>query len=1306
MDNNRDDIRQRVTIDDSDVYRSISEIEAAAQRSAHSVSALSSNIIAQIAAVSQAGYQQQQMPGMMNAAMMAQMSPQMSGQHAMAQDAMMMGYQAMGPAQGGFGPAMTTPYGDPTVDMFRQSGGASPYAINPGFAAGYAPPGAPGDPRKGNTFFSMGEGSLFDIGRMAASSALFGRIGNDNLEDRMYRNVNRRSEYFSTNMRTVQDYMAGDVAFGAAGAMIGGAMGAPFGGVGGLAGSVAGGMLGSAVGNYATTAIQDMAKPYADMASDLRQYTAPFIRGNRLGGGMSQREQFQSQRELGRKVASDNFFTASEYGDMQGLAGESGVFQFTGSKDKAMAALDKMGESVKTMYALGVKSREMLKTIDQALGSFGINPAGDPKSLASFLQTMSGSAMSANMSLPQMLSATAPAAQMFASQGIGMAAGARIAGMNLGAGGDLFRSGKLGGFDNAYFGGAEGFGNAVTQGTASLYRTPIGEAMLSSMFAPGGQNLRRVMDGQTLSVDQIVMGAGQHASHALRYVGMQALMPQLTQNMGGEMQTGIMQTYIKTYREQMGVKGAINPEDFLGYLVSTGIPKDQALAMYKFMGSAGSVASGIRRSASDQVQMNQIEGMRSPTIFRKMEKGYERSFGKFANDISSGLNEWNAGAGEAIEEWSTGIHHYDIGETGRAVRQSPNTARASYMAGIHSLDQFGFKPSPVTSRNGAEITEGARLKATERLLDDSELARYDRDKLINTVVGEGKLYRSQIDNALDRNRHINAFSPGVDPADRRALQARRDVIVRQRHDAFQAENMDMVSGMGAFSRGDNQSLIDDARGNVSSAMLTVGADRLGAAIATNADGTFNRDATRDNLAPLFFGGRTYAKLSDREKGQLGANIGALGEARLGGRENLARMFAGSAARMTADVSQLSLEQLKKQRDTNLGSVGGDIKKALSSDGLDRGRNANLVGGMALEEMMRRAGSVGDLDAMIKDAGVTGEQLESLGFDRASYVADRAKYTDAYGDRMTRAMDGLGDDDRKKLGAARNQLRDRGGWFSSGTDAKGALRGALGEVQNAQDTIFAAPGAIEKRSMDEIRHRARSSTIGGQDIGGLVDVFNAERGRSDKGIEAVLGALSGDAQASNNLGISKDYLDTMRSALGENRGGKGISLDKVRAIIKAGSPELSDDDIKPMLKTYADHLAKNPGAGTEFLETSMRSALTRGQVAPGAVGGDTAGGILAPETVKSLALGIEALNKNADALEKISANFAPMSADKFAQQVDDLKNQKDKFSDGVKLFGEFVDKLPKDGIRVTVDQASYANQGRPPLKPSNTPGATK
>jgi hypothetical protein len=641
------------------VPMSFQALTDAAYRAANSLSAISTNAIGQTAqAQGFANGVPATPPGMppfaaygaFQAAMYGAQASPFSPQASIARDMFasqmaMMGPMGMGAAGGAGNLAMpggiATPFGDPTVNPFLRAGAAN-YQLPTPLLAGAGAPGQPFDPVRSRFLMGTGEGSLLNsLYQMGIRSAT-GGVVSDNLEDPIRRKIERMQEYTADNLYRIGMGGAGLAAsFGGAGlgAMAGAGLSTGLlGGAAALPLGLAGGLVGGLVAPMAIDYLDRRASVYRTGAREMRDYMTPYVRGDRLGGGLTMRETQKLTRDLEHTVAKDQFFTAEDYRTLIGMAGETGMFQFAGDKEQAMKSLENMSKSVKTLFALGVSSRDQLGQISIALNQFGVSAASNPQQLANVFQTFAGYAQSAGMSLPQLTQAAAPAAQMFAAQGIGPLAGATIAGQNLGLAGAYFRSGGSA-FDNAYFGGSQGFAQSLTNATGSMLRSPLGQFMTASAMAPGSGVMGNILSGRGTSALDFVNSMGGYAMDPLGYLGQQARMPELTQGLGGVIQPAVIESALATYREMFKVEGPIDADHFLGFLMRMGVAENEALAMVKAIQKMPQLAADMRRSARDQSTLGAIERRRQMSVSRRVEKFMERNLDPIATGLTTGARE-------------------------------------------------------------------------------------------------------------------------------------------------------------------------------------------------------------------------------------------------------------------------------------------------------------------------------------------------------------------------------------------------------------------------------------------------------------------------------------------------------------------------------------------------------------------------------------------------------------------------------------------------------------------------------------------
>jgi hypothetical protein len=749
----------------------------AAYRAANSLSAISTNSIGQTAQAQGMMNGIPSMPpgmppyaayGAFQAAMYGSQASPFSPQASMARDMFASQMAMMGPGMAGPGAngmvspgGIATPFGDATVNPFLRSG-AAPYQLPTPVLAGIGSPGQPFDPVRSRFVLGMGTGSAINTAFNMGSMAFMGGMLSDNLEDRIYRRAERMQAYTADNM---YQFGLGAVGLGSSfpGAFLGAGVGsgisnALFGGAGRAVFAAAGGLAGGFIAPAALAAIESRAQPYRQAAQELRDYASPYMRGSRIGGGLTMRETLDMTRDLEKQVAKDQFFTAEDYRTLVGMAGETGAFQFTGDREQALKALENMGKSVKTLFALGVSSRDQLGQISTALNQFGVSAAANPQQLANTFQAFAGMAQSAGMSIPQLTQAVAPAAQMFAAQGIGPLAGAMIAGQNFGLSGAYFRMGGSA-FDNAYFGGAQGFGQSLTNATGSMLRSPLGQFMMASAMAPGSNVMGRLVRGQGTSALDFVNNMGAYAMDPLGYMGQQARMPELTQGLGGIIQPAMIESAIATFRQMYGTEGPIDSDHFLAFLMSMGVAENDALAMVKAIARMPELAQDLRRSARDQASIQGLERRRRMSLGRRFEKAVERAVDPMVVGVTTATQ---AGA----------LNLLDLGARGLSAVVNSGVARGLGITGFLSGGDGSF----LGGRTYEELMSGelrANLGGLSYLADHSEvLKRHAETREFVSQLNQGRASAVDSVEGLARRSSERLTREMLQDPDARALARR------------------------------------------------------------------------------------------------------------------------------------------------------------------------------------------------------------------------------------------------------------------------------------------------------------------------------------------------------------------------------------------------------------------------------------------------------------------------------------------------------------------------------------------------------
>lgn len=730
---NQQTVRYRLTVDQSDVHSSIAEIQGAADRAASSVSAMASNMLSTLRGMTGDSF------GIAQGAV---------------RDLASMSYaNAPRPSMTSMGASMVGPTGLPSINLFRPGayGGGYGYQFpyTPSNAPYFAPPVSPllhpNSPvvqAQARNLFSRGDGGFGNIGQSLYRLFMQGQgaiAGTSNLDESVYETVSRRSEAFGRN---AGNFLAGDLP--GLGMMAAGMM------MGGPAGLIAG-AVGAPLAGMGIRAIEHFARPYAEGADIFRERTAPYIQGSRLGPGLSARETVQTQRRLMDMAQHDKYFTAKDYRDIIEMSSESGVFQFTGSQQQAERAIEKMAENVKTLHTLGVKSRDMLKSLDKLMGGMGINIGSDTQSVANVATYAAVTGRMAGIDTATNLERAQMTAQQFASQGLHPAFGGKVGMFNQGMAGGIARSGLGAGFIAAYFGGQEGLADSLNASYGAMARTPFGQMQLLARYGAG-------MRGP-MSINNMLGSLGNLAKDPYEFLAQQAFMPMLTKNASAT-------DALEMFRDQLGelknITGQTDARKLLAVFSQMNPGVDiQALALQ--LAGAGDVSANMRKQIMDQQNMLALESKRALGLDRSVEKFKERLFAPLAS-AGTNFRMFQAGLGEAYEEWTTGQSYVNLGRAG-VVGLDPMKANEQAKLGAR-LSAAGFDLPAYTpsSEDVRKLQVDGSINQARRLYDSNALFKEDFGRL-NRESG-GALHRVMHGSASgmsseERNRHIATIKDAV-----------------------------------------------------------------------------------------------------------------------------------------------------------------------------------------------------------------------------------------------------------------------------------------------------------------------------------------------------------------------------------------------------------------------------------------------------------------------------------------------------------------------------------------------------------------
>ena len=1349
QDPNANVVRYDVQLNNASVEQAISKMQAMADKLANSVGGYSSNVLgASVDATSRMAGAGQPGPGltpglftssaipqtMMAAQMAMQGSGAMSPQAAIARDALMMQYNAMGPSSG-FGPALTTPWGDPTVNMFRQQ--SAPHQFNAGFLPVFGPPGAPGDDMH-KAGFMRGPGGAGDMASMMIHRALGWGIGNDNLDDAMIRNIERRTEGFGERVAAAGRYGMFNMTGSGLGSWAGGALGTVVGGpVGTVVGGILGGFVGDKIGGSIDATVGRLARPFHDAGADFRQYTAPYIQGDRAGGGLSFRQMLDTQKDLAKRMTSDTWFTANEYADLIKIAGETGVFKMTGTKEQALKAIDTLGESVKALHQMGVQSRNMLKEIDQAVGSFGID-VRNPQQMGAFYATMASTAQTAGLTTSQMTAAAAPAAQLFGSQGLGFKTGAEIFAYHRAGAGALGRHGRFGAMERTYFGDQEGFAQALSQGTAAAFRTPIGEAAIMSMFGGGMDNLRTMLGGGGLSVTDIINGAGSIAADdPERYLGLRARMPWLMQKLPGEaMDRMMINMAMGTFRDTHG-GGKIDAEQFLTHLM-TAYNQDATSANARITQIAGfgDIARDLRKSTRDQLQIQSMEGLRAPGLRRRFEKLVEGSLGLAAKDLSTGMSKFGHEISKNLEEQFTGVHRYRLGADG-AKLGDPFTINNEIAESRRILEEAGLTPIVTTSRQGDAYQQALAENVGDRV------GRSSIDAQAFTDAASALGYSNR--QAADYRRFAQGGYQVVKSAP--SAEAIKGILAQLGGEAKVAQDPGLRETFYARlkERGISRAEGDMVLGTDAAGNAVKSAYKAGGSLFTDADiKALNAAGQKAVLDPLetfqvenqaFVGGiSAYRAGQDRKLVAAADELsGTLADSKIG-KELIAGLTSDNDANLRLAAKAVFNADLKDLSESQLSTLGGVVEslnrrsygmdastrqKGFLSSFAETGqgtKDAEARGYELLEESYRKHMGV------IEGAGYTPWGSKSAMYAAMNGTAAETEATAPVVQRLIvgemMAMSESGADLKNKLEAAGIKAADVGlseaAIAMMGTDKQGAITQYNAATESAlkglpehlkskvdsgrirrearldRDQLPKYLQAITGATADQRERGKLMPQIQGKDLTGLQIAVGKDRiGKLSfedlmtkfnsgdlKDFDEIVQAVSSDDQAAERLGFDRNKLKAFADLSQSLQGG---SVDQESIMKVAGLYGASEDAIKQMIADAGPDGAKKVGMQT--LQRAFRHNLDTLGMEGAHVKTGVAGSTISRETQAAMIQSFQANMRAASKMEDIMNQFDFSKIQETEKTVDEIVK-----SMGVSVgdsLSKFEDSSNPGSLKVTI-----------------------
>lgn len=497
-----------------------------------------------------------------------------------------------------------------------------------------------------------------------------------------------------------------------------------------------------------------------------RDATAPYIRSSRLGGGPDHNQQQEFIKKFSANVGDDKYFTRDDYTTLMQTANKAGMFQVINNPDQANEIIEKLGKNFKTMMSVSMKMNEALQSVDEFIG-MGMSPSNDPAKFANYMGRISGNAFSAGQNVSSMLPGMVQAGQMYSYQNLSTRLGALIHSQNTGVIGETIRSGGIGIDDLSYFGGSEGLSASLTSGFAAINRTPLG--MLMNMSMATNPNMYKLMNKGNFSTNDLIMNMGNFSTPE-KYLDLQYRMPEISKNFDPTSSTaGQLLSYVNMYQSAMPGK-KITPGEIYNLLLRSGLPPKDAQSMMKVIENSDNAA--VSSELSSVNKMRQVEMETNRTWFNPFKGS---SYQNFAESL------WEKGAGNLSSKFigamgnlehkfdsiyssnvlgKTSIHLNPENESLLGIDNFTSTPQSkAYLEELNKKAKSEFKSKYFTSSLYKEQSDLISNKAGN---DWDALNKYgkERNDLINNKqrLNNSKITNTQMNEILRNYQKNNSLS--------------------------------------------------------------------------------------------------------------------------------------------------------------------------------------------------------------------------------------------------------------------------------------------------------------------------------------------------------------------------------------------------------------------------------------------------------------------------------------------------------------------------------------------------------------------
>lgn len=385
-----------------------------------------------------------------------------------------------------------------------------------------------------------------------------------------------------------------------------------------------------------------VSREYMDIGQYMRDSSAPFIRSNRLSGGLSFEQSAQFQEKLGRSVAKDMWLSRSDYSDIIKLSNDAGYIQMFNSVDQISTAVDNIAGNVKALYQLGTKIKNTLETT-KILSSIGIDLSQDATRNAALLSNISTAAFQAGKPVETLIQNLRSAGQMGLQQNLSMTTGVGAYTTSAGLTGELFRTGNLNMSTVALMGGKDNMEQNLMNVFMKMMRTPIGN--ITGMLMT--QNYLRTgrIEGQG-SFNNFLNKMHTLASPE-EYAKMQFLSPFITDEISKKDPSALIMNatnvYMDAYGQVLNPGGKMDPYLLAMALQKQGFTPEEVRTFLLNLKNAPEIAKNTRQSVHQQMVRTQLENARKrfgiSSFFSQegRQQIRERIFDPIYSDISGSL---------------------------------------------------------------------------------------------------------------------------------------------------------------------------------------------------------------------------------------------------------------------------------------------------------------------------------------------------------------------------------------------------------------------------------------------------------------------------------------------------------------------------------------------------------------------------------------------------------------------------------------------------------------------------------------------